>query len=237
MGRKRHSLGAGTVDRATATSGVKVALKAAERIEKKYGKNNLGLYSKFDWGMINGKLSAPHWVFWEDWARTIYLNGVMDMKSQPEPDEIEQKIIATLSSILQEDTLWADNRSYLKRIIEKGKSGSDTSDKNVINENEEVWTKTIVDRLSALGRRLRFTTDGRQRDWMYDVLWRDQNTAGDWGTTESIPLVLCCDWYMGGRGGYPLFEPLDKLMIARAEHRVLICQHKYSGNVFDRFTS
>jgi hypothetical protein len=43
------------------------ALKSARRLEKKYGKNNLGPYSKFDWGMINGKLSALRWVFGEDW--------------------------------------------------------------------------------------------------------------------------------------------------------------------------
>ncbi len=34
------------------------AEKAARRMERKYGKENLGPYSKFDWGMINGKLSA-----------------------------------------------------------------------------------------------------------------------------------------------------------------------------------
>jgi hypothetical protein len=43
------------------------AIKSAKRVEKKYGKKNLGPYSKFDWGMINGKLSALRWVFGEDW--------------------------------------------------------------------------------------------------------------------------------------------------------------------------
>jgi len=43
------------------------ALKSARRVEKKYGKTNLGPYSKFEWGMINGKLSALRWVFGEDW--------------------------------------------------------------------------------------------------------------------------------------------------------------------------
>lgn len=43
------------------------ARKAAERLEKKYGKENLGPYSKFDWGMINGKLSALRWVMGEEW--------------------------------------------------------------------------------------------------------------------------------------------------------------------------
>jgi hypothetical protein len=43
------------------------ALTSARRVEKKYGKENLGPYSKFEWGMINGKLSALRWVFGEDW--------------------------------------------------------------------------------------------------------------------------------------------------------------------------
>jgi len=43
------------------------ALKSARRVERKYGKENLGPYSKFEWGMINGKLSALRWVFGEDW--------------------------------------------------------------------------------------------------------------------------------------------------------------------------
>lgn len=43
------------------------ARKSAERVEKKYGKKNLGPYSKFDWGMINGKLSALRWVMGDEW--------------------------------------------------------------------------------------------------------------------------------------------------------------------------
>ncbi len=159
----------------------------------------------------------------------------MDMKSQPEPDEIERKIIATLSSVLQEDALWADNRSYLTRMIGRGKSGSDASGENAIDE--DVWKRIFVTRLAAAGRLLRYTSDGSDRNWMYDVIWRDLNTSGDWWVTKSVPLVLCCDFYVSNFSGYSSFENLDKLMVARAEHRVLICQHKYSGNVFDRFTS
>jgi hypothetical protein len=155
----------------------------------------------------------------------------MDMKSQLGPDVLEQQLIAAVSAVLQEEALWADNRSYLTRIIERGKSGS-----NEYAINEEKWTKIIVERLTALGQRLRFTVSGRQRDWMYDVLWRDLNTSGDWGTTKSVPLALCCHWYVSDIG-FPPTEPLDKLMVTRAEHRVLICQHRYSENVFERSKS
>jgi hypothetical protein len=45
----------------------KGALKAAKEVEKKYGKNNLGPWTDFEWGMINGKLSALRWFFGEEW--------------------------------------------------------------------------------------------------------------------------------------------------------------------------
>ena len=43
------------------------ACRSAKKIEQKYGRKNLGPYDTFDWGMINGKLSALRWVLGEDW--------------------------------------------------------------------------------------------------------------------------------------------------------------------------
>jgi hypothetical protein len=40
--------------------------KAAKKIERRYGKKNL-LYSDFEWGMVNGKLSALRWVMGDEW--------------------------------------------------------------------------------------------------------------------------------------------------------------------------
>ncbi len=46
---------------------LKGALKAARNVERRYGKRNLGPWDDFEWGMINGKLSALRWVLGDEW--------------------------------------------------------------------------------------------------------------------------------------------------------------------------
>ena len=43
------------------------AMKSAEKVEKRFDNENLGPWSKFEWGMMNGKVSALRWVLGEDW--------------------------------------------------------------------------------------------------------------------------------------------------------------------------
>lgn len=43
------------------------ALKSAKQVERKLGEGNYGPWSDFEWGMINGKLSALRWALGEDW--------------------------------------------------------------------------------------------------------------------------------------------------------------------------
>jgi hypothetical protein len=43
------------------------ALRSGKKMEEKYGKNNLGPWTDFEWGMLNGKLSAIRWSMGLDW--------------------------------------------------------------------------------------------------------------------------------------------------------------------------
>jgi hypothetical protein len=45
----------------------KGALIAAKNVRKELGKGNYGPWDDFEWGMVNGKLSALRWVLGEDW--------------------------------------------------------------------------------------------------------------------------------------------------------------------------
>ncbi len=45
----------------------KGALRAARAAEKRLGKGNHGPWTDFEWGMLNGKLSALRWALGDDW--------------------------------------------------------------------------------------------------------------------------------------------------------------------------
>ncbi|MFS8976856.1 hypothetical protein PO002_20495 [Cupriavidus necator] len=43
------------------------AQQAATKAEQKLGEDNCGPWDDFEWGMINGKLSALRWVLGDHW--------------------------------------------------------------------------------------------------------------------------------------------------------------------------
>lgn len=46
---------------------LRIAGPGRARVEVKYGVDNVGPYSDFDWGMLHGKLSALRWVLGDEW--------------------------------------------------------------------------------------------------------------------------------------------------------------------------
>jgi hypothetical protein len=43
------------------------ALAAAKRTEDEVGLDKLGRWTDFEWGMLNGKMSALRWVLGDEW--------------------------------------------------------------------------------------------------------------------------------------------------------------------------
>jgi len=109
-----------------------------------------------------------------------------------EPDEIEHEIIRVISAIPEQAENWIDDRSGIKRLIEKMRSDANALPALQERAIREKWTNEIAFRLVQLGKNLKYTTYGSRipgvegRQGPYDVIWR---VMDEW-YTDRVPLVL-----------------------------------------------
>ncbi len=166
-----------------------------------------------------------------------------------EPDEIELEIIRVVTAIPEQARAenWpTDDRMRITRLISKWRSfGSNRAPVDIMAELEDRivtdrWTKTIIDQLRQLGKQLGYITEPAVEPlrWMWDLAWlkRDIVYSEPRDNLIGLPLILECA--LGRR------VDLDKLVTARAEHRVMIfygeLEKGLRGNphpdvLFDRF--
>ena len=66
----RIETGEETIDTEEQKIILETAKKAAAKVERKYGKKNLG-WDDFEWGMLSGKLPALAWVMGAEWEESL----------------------------------------------------------------------------------------------------------------------------------------------------------------------
>jgi len=93
------------------------------------------------------------------------------------------------------------------------------------------WTKEIKERLCELGHKLGYKVcasnynDKDWGEWLFDLVWllSDKN-----GYLTSVPLVMECEWDYRSTN---IEDDFQKLILARAHHRIMIFQQKTKDEV------
>jgi hypothetical protein len=106
---------------------------------------------------------------------------------------------------------------------------------NWLSEGE--WTKRLILGLSGLGHSQRFYVCGRgcrafgQGEWLYDLVWLKLESEKT-GDITDVPMILESEW-----SPWPanIEEDFYKLLIGRAQHRVMIFQQS-SAQALDKIT-
>ena len=97
-----------------------------------------------------------------------------------------------------------------------------------------VWTDTIMSALCAAGQTLGYyvctsrVANADQGEWLFDQVWMTRTQ----GPLERIGLAVECEW---SRDQREIFYDFRKLLVARADVRLMIFQALTAQAVQDRF--
>src|SRR5215204_4685856 len=90
--------------------------------------------------------------------------------------------------------------------------------------NDKVWTQKLLSALGECGRQLGYYVcgggaeqHGGQCEWLYDLVWLKNNN----GFIVDVPLILESEWSTSYKH---ISEDFEKLLVGRAQHRVMVFQ-------------
>lgn len=91
-----------------------------------------------------------------------------------------------------------------------------------IGDGSAAWTRAIKDSVGRIGLNQKFNVFAAQcefednGEWLFDLCWCHE----DQGILVDIPLVMEIEW-----DPYGLLDDFQKLIVARASHRVMVSWH------------
>jgi hypothetical protein len=90
------------------------------------------------------------------------------------------------------------------------------------------YTREVKKAVGAVGEKLGFAVCSTEHncEWVYDLCWREFDEDG---LVLNVPLAMECEWH---RGYSELLDDFQKLLVARADHRVFLCEQE-SGDWAD----
>jgi hypothetical protein len=98
--------------------------------------------------------------------------------------------------------------------------------------SDRLWTQTLIAELGSLGSKLRYHVCGQgcaaygQGEWLYDMVWLEIKDSA----LVDIQLILESEW----GNEIDIREDFLKLLVGRAQHRVMVFQNASVEPVFSR---
>jgi hypothetical protein len=115
------------------------------------------------------------------------------------------------------DNVEQDVVDSLNDLEERSKSWS------IASSRATEFTREVKMAIGLVGKKYDCTICSSEHEyceWLYDLCWRnlDENDL-----VLNLPLVMECEWHTGYD---ELLDDFQKLLVARADHRVFLCQQK-----------